>query len=327
MIARGSAPATVANVACGFDVLGFAVDVASDTVTARRRERPGVVIESITGLGAGMEAGLGDLPTDADENTAGVAARALLEAAFPDGSAPGIGLSIEKGIPAGSGLGSSAASAVAAALAVDRLLDLGGDPERLFDASLAGEAAVSGAIHGDNVAPALFGGFQLVRLDRRPRRVALPVPDGLCCALLMPRLVALTGEGRAKLGADVRFDAARSHWGNTAALVAGLYRGDTTLIASALEDRIAEPVRHQAVPRYRQVCRAAADAGALGAGLSGSGPTVFALCADHETAHAVGAAMQAAFSESGIHATVAVSPVGVERGAGKRAPEVSTCGS
>ena len=308
--ARAIAPATVANVACGFDVLGFAVEGPTDVVTARPRTRAGVVIESIDGSVEGFE----KLPMEAERNTAGVAAHALLETAFPAGQAPGVALSIEKGIPAGSGLGSSAASAAAAALAVDALFDLGSDRDLLFGAALAGEAIVSGAYHGDNVAPALFGGFQLVRLDRRPRMVSLPVPNGLHCALLRPHLVALTGAGREKIGTSVSLAVARSHWGNTAALVAGLFGSDPELIASALEDRLAEPVRHCAVPRYFQLVRAATSAGALGAGLAGSGPTVFALCTDEATARAAGDAMEQAFRPAGVASTLLISPVGAAGG-------------
>ncbi len=303
---RAFAPATVSNLACGFDVLGFALEGPGDVVTARRRGEPGVVIESI--------AGAEGIPVDAERNTAGVAARALLAAAFPDGGAPGVGLAIAKGMPPGSGLGSSAASAVAAALAVDALLGLGADPDRLLDAALAGEAIVSRAVHGDNVAPALLGGLILVRLDREPRTVSLPVPDGLSCALLCPRLVVETGPSRAKIGPTVALAVARGHWGDTAALVAGLFRGDRALIASALEDRLAEPVRHAAVPRYFAVKEAALAAGALGAGLSGSGPAVFALCADEATARRAGEAMAEAFRPARIDASVRISPVSAAGG-------------
>lgn len=300
--ARAFAPASVSNVACGFDVLGFAVEGVGDVVTARRRDSAGVVIEAISGAEG--------LPMDAARNTAGVAARALLESAFPDGGAPGVALEIHKGVPPAGGLGSSAASAVAAAVAVDALFGLGGDPGRLLDAALAGEAATSGSVHGDNVAPSLLGGFVLVRVDREPRTVSLPVPDGLTCALLSPRLAIETSASRGRIGRTVPLDVARSHWGNTAALVAGLFRGDPALIASALEDRLAEPVRHDAVPRYFTVKDAAIAAGALGAGLSGSGPAVFALCPDPETARRAGEAMAEAFRPAGIEALVRISPVG-----------------
>jgi len=299
---RAFAPASVSNVACGFDVLGFAIEGVGDMVTACRRESAGVVVETITGAEG--------LPLDAARNTAGVAARALLDAAFPDGGAPGVALTIHKGVPPAGGLGSSAASAVAAAVAVERLLGLGRDPDRLLDAALAGEASTSGAVHGDNVAPSLFGGFLLVRVDREPRTVSLPVPEGLTCTLLSPRLTVETSASRGRIGRTVPLDVARSHWGNTAALVAGLFRSDRALIASALEDRLAEPVRHDAVPRYFEVKDAAIAAGALGAGLSGSGPAVFALCADPETARRAGEAMAEAFRPAGVEAVVRVSPVG-----------------
>lgn len=303
---RAFAPASVSNLACGFDVLGFAIEGAGDVVTAWRRSGSGVVIEAIEGAEG--------IPVDQERNTAGVAARSLLEAALPDGDEPGIGLAIAKGMPAGTGLGSSAASAVAAVLAVDGLLGLESATDRLLDAALAGEAVVSGAVHGDNVAPALVGGLILVRLDRSPRTVPLPVPEGLTCALLCPALVIETGPSRRKIGPEVPLGVARSHWGDTAALVAGLFRGDRALIASALNDRVAEPVRHGAVPRYFEVKEAAISAGALGAGLSGSGPSVFALCPDEATARTAGEAMADAFRPAGIEATVRISPVGAPGG-------------
>lgn len=303
---RAFAPASVSNLACGFDVLGFAIEGAGDVVTARRRRGSGVVIEAIEGAEG--------IPVDRERNTAGVAARSLLERAFPGGDAPGIGLAIAKGMPAGTGLGSSAASAVAAVLAVDGLLGLESATDRLLDAALGGEAIVSGAVHGDNVAPALLGGLILVRLDRSPRTVPLPVPEGLTCALLCPALVVETGPSRGKIGPEVPLGVARGHWGDTAALVAGLFRGDRALIASALNDRVAEPVRHGAVPRYFEVKEAAISAGALGAGLSGSGPSVFALCPDAATACRAGEAMADAFRPAGVEATVRISPVGAPGG-------------
>lgn len=299
---RAFAPATVSNLACGFDVLGFAVETLGDVVTARLRSAPGVILESVSGATG--------LPTDAARNTAGAAALALLRIAYPSADAPGVALAVEKGVPPAGGLGSSAASAVAAAVAVDRLLGLAAGAEALLDAALAGEAVASGTVHGDNVAPSLLGGLVLVRLDGVPRTVSLPVPEGLTCALLSPRLTVETGASRGRIGNAVPLAVARNHWGNTAALVAGLFRGDRELIAGALEDRLAEPVRHDAVPRYFEVKAAALAAGALGAGLSGSGPAMFALCPDAATAGRTGEAMAEAFRPAGVDATVHLSPVG-----------------
>ncbi len=325
---RAFAPASVANVACGFDALGFAVAGIGDVVEARRTSRPGVSIEQIVGTDDGDTEGgdasrnFASLPTEAHRNTAGVAAQAIFGAWWharaattaAESPVPGVALRIEKGIPAGSGLGSSAASAAAAAVAVDALLGLGSTREELFDAALAGETVVSRAQHGDNVAPALDGGFQLVRLDADPRLIRLPVPTAWRVVLMRPHLVIETAASRGTIGVQIPFADACFHWGNTAALVAGLFREDPAMVASALHDRIAEPARALTVPCFAAIQAAARDAGALGCSLSGSGPTVFALCASEDTAQRVAREMVEAFAPAGIDHDLLISAVGT-RGA------------
>lgn len=277
------APATVANVGCGFDIFGFAVEGLGDEVQAWTSDTPGVRIDSIEGDG-------GVLPLDAARNTAGVAAAAVLEAAGQDA---GIVLHIRKGIPASGGLGSSAASAVAGAVAANALLQAKLLPMQLLVCALRGEEAAVGTRHADNVAPCLYGGFTLARND--PVRVdPLPVPPGLACALVRPRVRVATRDARAVLPERIAVHDAVHQMGNVAALVDGLHRGDLDQIASALEDRIAESVRAAAVPGFSDMMRAASEAGALGGSLSGSGPTVFALTRSVDEAKRAARAMKEA---------------------------------
>ena len=308
---KAFAPASVANLACGFDILGLAFepldDAAAglgDVVTARwsdgHRGRRG-------GGGSGGNGGSGDrgpvtiaaiagddgrLPVAADRNTAGVATRALLRGEAPEAA---VTLEIEKRMPLESGLGSSAASAVAAVVAVDALLGLGLPPERLLRYAVAGEVAADGGRHADNLAPSLLGGIVLVRsLEPAPDIVELPVPPGLTCALAHPHLGVNTRDARTALGRQVPLRRAVTQWGNCAALVAALYRGDLELLSRALVDVVAEPVRAAAVPGFAAARAAALDAGALGCSLSGSGPSMFALCDGVPRAREAAGAMAAA---------------------------------
>jgi homoserine kinase len=279
------APATVSNVACGFDVLGFALDSPGDEVTARLSAGvSGVVIDGIVGDG-------GRLPRDAAKNTAGVAAQALLTVL---GERRGIGLTIRKGLPLASGLGGSAASAVAAVVAVDALLGAETPIDTLLSCALRGEHLGAGSAHADNIAPSLYGGFVLVRSSHPPDVIRLPVPAGLTAVVVHPELEIETAKARALLGDTVPLADAIRQWANLGALVDGLHRSDFALIGRALEDTIAEPRRAPLVPGLAAIKKAAADAGALGCSLSGSGPSLFALCRNGADAQRVAAAMTAA---------------------------------
>lgn len=277
------APATVSNVACGFDVLGFALDSPGDEVTARFAAT-GVVIDDILG-------DHGRLPREAAKNTAGVAAQALLTSL---GELRGVALTIRKGLPLASGLGGSAASAVAAVVAVDALLGARTPIDTLLSCALRGEHLGAGSAHADNIAPSLYGGFVLVRRLNPPDVIRLPIPNGLTAVVVHPDLEIETAKARALLGDTVPLADAIRQWANLGALVDGLHRGDFALIARALEDTIAEPRRAPLVPGLAAIKQAAADAGALGCSLSGSGPSLFALCRDEGTARRVAAAMTAA---------------------------------
>jgi len=280
------APASISNFCCGFDVLGAALAEPGDRVTARRSERPGVRLTAVTGDD-------GRLPREPEANTASVAAKALLQTASSPGT--GIELELEKAMPLASGLGSSAASAVAAAVAVDALLDLGSPRERLLAAALEGERVACGAMHADNAAPSLYGGFVLVRSTNPLDVVPLEVPDDLWFALLHPDLEIATREARNLLPRALPLPTAITQWGNLGALVAALHQGDWALLGRALVDVVAEPVRSRLVPGFAAITAAARDAGAAGAGLSGSGPSLFAVCRGEETARRAAEAMATAF--------------------------------
>jgi len=284
--ATAFAPATVSNVACGFDVLGFALDSPGDEVTARflSGAQDGVIIEAIEGDG-------GRLPRDAARNTAGIAALALLTKL---GERRGVGLIIRKGLPLSSGLGGSAASAAAAVVAVDALVGGRSAAETLIACALEGERLGAGSAHADNIAPAICGGFVLVRRPNPPDVLKLPVPAGLMTVVVHPDLEIETARARTLLGDMVPLADAVKQWANMGALIDGLHRGDFALIARALEDSIAEPRRASLIPGLAIIKRAASDAGALGCSLSGSGPSLFALCEGAAAAARVAAAMTAA---------------------------------
>lgn len=277
------APATVSNVACGFDVLGFALDEPGDEVTAAFAPA-GVRIAAIEGDG-------GRLPRDASRNTAGVAVLALLTKL---GDPRGVALTIRKGLPLSSGLGGSAASAVAAVVAVNELLGAGASRDTLIRCALEGERLGAGSSHADNIAPCICGGFVLVRCVNPPDIVTLPVPAGLTAVVVHPDLEIETAKARALLGTTVPLGDAVKQWANLGAFVHALHTSDFELMSRSLEDTIAEPRRASLIPGLTLIKRAAADAGALGCSLSGSGPSLFALCRGDDTSARVAEAMSAA---------------------------------
>ena len=310
--ATAFAPATVSNVACGFDVLGFALDEPGDEVTA-----------VLTGTGvtiAGIEGDGGRLPRDAARNTAGVAAQALLNTF---GETRGVALTIRKGLPLSSGLGGSAASAAAAVVAVNALFGGNASRDTLIRCALEGEALGAGSSHADNIAPCICGGFVLVRSANPPDIVTLPVPRGLTAVVVHPDLEIETAKARAMLGTTVPLADAVRQWANLGAFVHALHTGDFDLLSRSLEDTIAEPRRAPLVPGLALIKRAAADAGALGSSLSGSGPSIFALCRGDETAIRVAGAMTAAVK---LH--IGGDPqTYISRISGQGARVVSTCDS
>ena len=292
--ATAFAPATVSNVAVGFDILGFAVEQTGDRVTVWKTEAPSVFIKEITGAdGAAADPGI---PLDPSRNTATVGLEALREDLQ---LAHGFEVAIEKGIALGSGLGGSAASAVAGLVAANSLLESPLDAEALLGYALIGEQAASAAVHPDNVAPCLFGGLVLVTSVSPLRYVRLPVPEKILTVLAHPHVRIETRAARRLLRAEVPLADYVRQSASLAGFVAGCYTGDYELIGDCLRDHIVEPQRAPLIPGFASVKAAAIEAGALGASISGSGPTVFAWVTSEEAAERVRSAMVRAFTENG----------------------------
>ncbi len=294
------APATVANVGPGFDVLGFAVAGLGDRVRASKGTAPGL---SLTVSGP--------VPAELLRNTAGIAAVETVRAAGLTVDEVSIELHLEKGLPVGSGLGSSAASAAAAATAVNVLLGTPLTPPQLVAPCLAAEAAVSGR-HADNIAPSLLGGLVLVRSTEPLDLVSIPVPRGLHAVVVTPDAELQTEKARAALPKTVPLEAMVRNVGNVAAFVAACYAGDLSLLARSIEDVVVTPARAALIPGATAAIDAAVAAGALGASISGAGPSVFALAGDADAAEAIGKVMVAAFDAAGLTSNAHVTPVGAE---------------
>jgi homoserine kinase len=305
--ATAFAPATVANVAVGFDILGFAVEHVGDRVTVSKTEAPSVIINGITnfdGTPADPE-----IPSDPARNTAAVGLNAMredLKLQF------GFEISISKGIALGSGMGGSAASAVAGLVAANALLERPLAAESLLVYALIGEQAASAAIHPDNVAPCLLGGLTLVTSMSPLRYVRLPVPERILTVLAHPHRRIDTRAARRMLRAEVPLADYVRQSASLAGFVAGCYTNDLELIGDCLRDHVVGPQRAALIPGFAEVTAAAAEAGALGASISGSGPTVFAWVVGAEAAERVRHAMVRAFLEHGAsEADSWISPVSV----------------
>lgn len=293
---RVLSPASVSNVVCGFDVLGFALNEPYDEMAVRWIKERTVRIIHRDNFG---------LPTDPEKNIAGVAARAALEAAGVD---RGVEIEITKNIKPGSGIGSSAASACGAVVAIDRLLGGRFSKSELVDLAMEGEMLASGARHADNLAPCIFGGFTLVRSVEPLDVVELEFPE-LYVSVIHPQIEIRTSEARAILPKYVGLKDAITQWANLGAFVAGLAKGEYDLIARSMHDVIIEPARKSLLPRFEEVKAASLGAGALGGGISGSGPSIFMLSDTRESADAVAAAMSGVYSQTDIKFHTYVSPV------------------
>lgn len=301
MFARQSAaayaPASVGNVGVGFDILGHALAGAGDRVTVQVIDEPEVRIDAIRGSDRA-------LPREAAQNTAGAALIALRARIR---CTQGFAVEIEKGIPFGSGMGGSAASAVAAAVAANALLQSPMDLATLYDCALTGEAVASGSRHGDNVAPMLLGGLALATATHAPVRIA--VPKRLYCAHVHPHCVVETRAARAALAGSYQLGEFVAQSGHLALLLQGLHTGDPALIAAGLNDVLIEPRRSSLIPGFDAVKQAALDAGALGAAISGAGPSVFAWCWGGDVAQRAAHGMRDAFAAHGLQSDVLVGPV------------------
>ena len=302
--ATAFAPASVGNVAIGFDILGFAIEALGDRVTVTRRAAAGVTISAVRGIA-------GELPKEPRDNTAGRALLAMQEAlrlGF------GFTLEIDKGIPLGSGLGGSAASAVGAVVAENALLPEPCSRLELLKFAMAGEAVASGARHVDNIAPSLYGGLVLTVGIDHPRVKQIPVPAGIRAVIVHPHMFLATSQARAILKRSVEMSDFVWQTANLAGFISGCYTDDLDMIRASLEDVVIEPQREALIPGFQDVRRGAMEAGALGCSISGAGPSMFAW-APEAKAPAVLAAMRSAF---GRHALATDDWVVALRSAGAR---------
>ncbi|MBK0380125.1 homoserine kinase [Mucilaginibacter segetis] len=294
------APATVANVVCGFDVLGFAVNEPGDEVIMRITNKPGITISKITGDD-------GRLPLNPAKNTVSVSVQHYLQSI----NRTDIGLDIElhKKMPIGSGLGSSSASTVAGLFAIKTLMDDNSDPAKLLPFAMKGEEMACGHGHADNVAPALFGGFVLIRSYSPLDVVRLPHPPGLYCAIIFPDVDVPTREARQIIRNKILMKDAVTQWGNIAGLVSGLFMQDIDLIGRSMQDVLVEPVRSMLIPDFYPMREMAMELGAVSFGISGSGPSVFAFTRDEETATLIIQKLQQHLTNININSKTYVSTI------------------
>jgi homoserine kinase len=291
------APASVANISCGYDVLGVCLDNVGDILHIEEVSKSGIEITEIIGQ---------DLPLKATQNVAGVAGLALLA---DYGHDKGFQIQIEKGIKPGSGIGSSSASAAGAVVGINHLL---GNPYtrlQLIAFAMEGERVASGTVHADNVSPVLLGGFTLVRSVNPLDVVTLNSPLELVFTIIHPEIEVKTADARAVLLDKLHLKQAVAQTANLGALVTGLFKEDYELIRRSLVDHIVEPVRSMLIPGFNELKNRANEAGALGTGISGSGPSVFALSRGMDTAQKVGLAMQEVYDEIGVPYNTHISPI------------------
>lgn len=294
------APATVANVVCGFDILGFAVNEPGDEVIMRVTDKPGIVISKITGDD-------GRLPLDPNKNTVSVSVQHYLQSI---GRADlGLDIELHKKMPIGSGLGSSSASTVAGLFAAKTLLGDNTDPINILPFAMKGEEMACGHGHADNVAPALFGGFVLVRSYEPLDVIRLPHPKELYCAIVFPDVDVPTREARQIIRNKINMKDAVIQWGNIAGLVSGLFMGDLDLIGRSMQDVLVEPVRSMLIPDFYKMREMAMELGAISFGISGSGPSVFAFTRDEATAKAITQKLQQHLTGIKIGSNSYVSPI------------------
>lgn len=293
-------PATIANLNCGFDVMGLCLDGIGDEMIIRKVSGKGIRITQITGA---------DLPLETEKNVAGVAGLALLDAVVSDF---GFEIEIHKKIKAGSGIGSSSASAAGAVFGINELLGNPFTKHELVYFAMKGEAAASGSEHADNVAPCILGGFTLVRGYNPLDVIKIESPDELYAVVLHPHIEVKTSDARAVLKPEVLLKDAITQWGNLGGLIAGLYTKDYELIGRSLNDVIVEPARKHLIPHFDQVKNAALQNGALGSGISGAGPSMFALCKGGTIAETVAKGMGEAYQNTKVPFDIHISKVNDE---------------
>jgi len=290
-------PATIANLSCGFDVLGLCLESIGDEMIIRKSANKGIRITKIEGA---------DLPFETEKNVAGVAAQSLLSALDLDF---GFEIEIYKKIKAGSGIGSSSASAAGAVFGINELLGKPFSRHDLIYFAMQGEVLASGSAHADNVAPCLLGNFTLVRSINPMDVVSIPSPPNLYVTLIHPQVELKTSEMRAVLPTEILLQKAITQWANVGGLVAGLYTSDYQLIGRSLQDVIVEPLRGQYIPEFDKLKALAAENGALGCGISGSGPSVFAFSEGKDVAEQIAIAFKTHFEMTEIPFDIHVSKI------------------
>jgi homoserine kinase len=293
-------PATVANVACGYDVLGFCLDAVGDEMLIRKVDKKGIRITKIEGF---------ELPFKTELNVAGVSALAMYETLQPD---CGFEIEIYKNIKPGSGIGSSAASAVGSVFGMNALLGSPYNKTELTQFAMKGEALASKCEHADNLAPALFGGFTLVKSLSPLEILEIPSPDNLYATIIHPQIEVKTADSRAILPKEVKLQEAIVQWANFGSLIHSLHTNNYQLMKRSLHDAIIEPHRSKLIPFYKEVKQAALNAGALGANISGSGPSIFSLCKGIETATLVSDAIKKVYLSTGIKFDIHISKINIE---------------
>ncbi len=290
-------PATIANVSCGFDVLGLALDSVGDEMTVRKTSEKGIRISKITGQ---------HLPLETEKNVSGVAGLALLAKSGFDG---GFEIEIDKRIKPGSGIGSSAASSAGAVWAMNELLDRPFSKLELVQFAMQGEKLASDVAHADNVAPAIYGGFTLVRSYDPLDIIPIPTPSELFATVIHPQIEIKTSDSRKILKTTISMQQGIQQWGNLGGLIAGLFQNDYDLIGRSLHDHIVEPIRSILIPAFDDIKADAIKAGALGSGISGSGPSIFALSKGEEVAKQVAESMKEIYQNIGVDFDIHISKI------------------
>ena len=293
-------PATVANVSCGFDVLGFCLDSIGDEMVIRKTVEKGIRITKIEGY---------DLPFEVEKNVAGVSALAMYEAAKPD---CGFEIEIYKQIKPGSGIGSSSASAVGSVYRMNVLLGTPFSKTELTAFAMKGEAVASQSEHADNIAPALFGGFTLVKSLDPLEILQIPTPSDLFAVVIHPQIEIKTSDARKILPETILLKNAITQWSNVGSLIHGLHTNDYDLISRSLKDVVVEPFRSQLIQGFEDIKKAALGNGALGTGISGSGPSVFSLCKSEASALKVEKAIIETYQNQNLPFETYISKINLE---------------
>lgn len=297
-------PASIANLNCGFDILGLCLNGIGDEMIITKTAKKGIKITKITGA---------DLPLETEKNVAGVAALAIIKDLDID---YGFEIEIHKKIKTGSGIGSSSASAAGVVFGINELLGKPFTKHQLIDFAMKGEAIASGCEHADNVAPCLLGGFTLVRGYNPLDVIRIESPSELYAVVLHPHIEVKTSDSRAILQPMIPLKNAITQTGNLGGFIAGLFTNDYKLISRSLNDVIIEPLRKHLIPNFDNVKNAALQSGALGSGISGAGPSIFALCKGQNSAEKVAFAMSDSYQNTGIEFDMHISkvnPNGVEK--------------